>query len=160
VPTQVDNLYQVFRLDARTGRLATAGTPPEQVVEKVFLVLPPEAREWARQNGLPQPPAEALAADEAATVALRIISPDPNTVYQISPRLPLENQRIPLRVAAAGMLESVTYYVDEAALETVSAAPFETWWALAPGAHALRAEARLATGEVVVSEAIEITVLP
>jgi membrane carboxypeptidase/penicillin-binding protein PbpC len=159
-PTQVDDLYQVFRLDARTGGLAGAGTPPEQVVEKVFLVLPPEAQEWARQNGVPQPPAQALAENEAPAVALRIISPDANTVYQISPRLPLDNQRIPLRVAAAGPLREVTYYLDEAALETVGAAPFEAWWALAPGAHTLRAEARLATGEVVASETVAFRVLP
>jgi membrane carboxypeptidase/penicillin-binding protein PbpC len=159
-PTAEDDLYQVFRLDKRTGGLAGTGTPPEHVAEQVFLVLPPEAREWARQNGVPQPPAEALAVIEAPSARLQIISPDANTVYQISPRLPLESQRIPLRVAAAGTLREVTYYLDDRALETVAAAPFEAWWALAAGTHRLRAEARLATGEVVSSETVEFSVLP
>jgi hypothetical protein len=150
----------LFRLDRRTGGLAGADTPPEHVLEKVFLVLPPAAREWARQNGVPQPPEAAVRANEAPSAALQIISPDANTVYRLSPRLPLEAQRIPLRVAAAGPLREVTYYLDDTALATVAAAPFEAWWALAPGAHTLRAEARLATGAVVASETIEFSVLP
>jgi membrane carboxypeptidase/penicillin-binding protein PbpC len=159
-PAQVDDLYQVFRLDRRTGGLAGANTPAEDVVEQVFLVLPPAAREWARQNGVPQPPAEVLVGIERPSAALQIISPDANTIYRISPRLPLDRQRVPLRVAAAGPLREVTYYLDDALLETVAAAPFEAWWAITPGAHRLRAEARLATGEVVASETIEFSVLP
>ena len=56
-PTQPDNLYQSFGLDTRTGGLAAPGTPAQFVVDKVFMVLPPEARDWAIQNGIPQPPA-------------------------------------------------------------------------------------------------------
>ena len=33
-----------------TGQLADANTPPDRVVERVMLVLPAEAMEWAREN--------------------------------------------------------------------------------------------------------------
>ena len=48
---------------------------------------------------------------------LNVIAPDPNTVFQISPRLPRASQQIPFRVAAAGPLRSVTYRLDDQPLE-------------------------------------------
>jgi membrane peptidoglycan carboxypeptidase len=55
-PSQVDILYQRLLINRETGRLATVFTPPELVEERVYMVVPPEAEEWARQNGLPLPP--------------------------------------------------------------------------------------------------------
>jgi hypothetical protein len=57
-PTQYDTLYQPFRINADTGKLATLFTPLDQVQERVFLVVPPEADAWARASGLEQPPRE------------------------------------------------------------------------------------------------------
>jgi membrane peptidoglycan carboxypeptidase len=160
-PTQPDNLYQVFQLDTRTGGLAAPGTPAQFVTSKVFLVLPPAARDWAIQNGIPQPPNAALDVPaEGAAGRLHISSPDPNTVYQISPRLPRPSQQVPFQVVAAGALQSVSFSLDGQPLGTVNAAPFELWWALAAGRHTLQAQARLANGQSVVSEAVEFLVLP
>jgi membrane carboxypeptidase/penicillin-binding protein PbpC len=128
VPTQLDNLYQVFRLDSRTGQLADASTPTEFVVEKVFLVLPPEAQEWARENGVPQLPKGQGPRAKDQGPELQISSPDPNTVYQISPRLPRASQQIPLRVISGEPVEAVTFFLDDQPLATVTAAPFECWW--------------------------------
>jgi membrane peptidoglycan carboxypeptidase len=55
-PTQLDHLYRAFQINRETGRLATVFTPPELVEEKVFLVPPPEAKEWAEEAGFPNPP--------------------------------------------------------------------------------------------------------
>jgi len=159
VPTQPDGLYQSFRLDARTGQLASAATPPEYVTEQVFLVLPPEAQEWARQNGVPPPPG-GITASNGTPQALAIASPDPNTVFQISPRLPRASQQIPLRVVAARPLEAVTYLLDGRPLATLTSAPFEFWWALEPGTYSLQAEAVLEGGEAAQSAAVGFTVLP
>jgi membrane carboxypeptidase/penicillin-binding protein PbpC len=157
VPTAPDNLYQLFRLDARTGAIAGSDTPPEFIHEQVFLVLPPEAREWARQNGIPQPPDGAVTVageDGGQALPLRIISPDPNTVYQISPRLPLSSQQIPFQAVGAGVT-AVTYRLDGAVLGTVTGSPFELWWTLAAGRHTLVAEAQAAK-----SAPVEFEVLP
>ena len=160
VPTQPDELYQAFQIDTRTGGLASAATPPEFVTTRVYLVLPPQAQEWARQNGLPQPPETVIAAAQGASAALQVIAPDANTTFQISPRLPRASQQITFRVAAAEALRSVTYYLDDAPLGPVTEMPFEWWWALEPGTHTLSAEAVLASGAAVTSAAITFSVLP
>lgn len=67
-PKEEDHLYQLVRIDRTTGKRAGPGTPPEHIEEKVFMVLPPEADDWARDNGVPQPPAEFVA--PASGVAL------------------------------------------------------------------------------------------
>jgi penicillin-binding protein 1C len=164
VPTLPDGLYQSFNIDSRTGLLASQSTPPEHISQRVYLVLPPEAQEWARLTGLPQPPAgtagTAGTAEPGSQSELQIISPDANTIYQISPRLPLSSQQIPLRVAAAGPLQSLTYFLNGQLLGSVNAAPFELWWVLEPGRHSLTAEAVLAEGRRAASAPIEFTVLP
>ena len=43
-------MYQTFRINRDTGTLATAATPPELVEEKVFIVYPERAADWAREN--------------------------------------------------------------------------------------------------------------
>ncbi|MGD2027581.1 MAG: transglycosylase domain-containing protein [Anaerolineales bacterium] len=55
-PLHSDNLYRTFLVNTQTGRLATIYTPTEFLEEKVYLVIPPEAEEWARQEGLEIPP--------------------------------------------------------------------------------------------------------
>lgn len=57
-PTAPDNLYQPFKIDVETGKLATLFTPLNRVEEKVFLVPPPEALAWAQSAGIDQPPQE------------------------------------------------------------------------------------------------------
>ena len=123
-------------------------------------VKAPAARDWALQNGLPQPPSGAIGLPAGAGAPLRLSSPDPNTVYQISPRLPRASQQVPFQVVAAGALQSVSFSLDGQPLGTVSAAPFELWWVLAPGHHTLQAQARLADGQSVVSQSVEFQVLP
>jgi membrane carboxypeptidase/penicillin-binding protein PbpC len=57
-PTHYDNLYQPYRINRETGKLATLFTPIDLVEERVYLIPPPEAMEWAKLVGLPQPPEE------------------------------------------------------------------------------------------------------
>ena len=58
VPTQKDPVHQMFRINRENGKLATVYTPPELVEERVYEVYPPEAADWVRENGIPQPPTE------------------------------------------------------------------------------------------------------
>jgi membrane peptidoglycan carboxypeptidase len=55
-PVQTDNLYRKFSVNRETGFLATVFTPPQLVENRVYLIVPPEAREWARSAGLQVPP--------------------------------------------------------------------------------------------------------
>jgi membrane carboxypeptidase/penicillin-binding protein PbpC len=55
-PVQADNLYQTFQINTETGLLATVFTPPELVEARTYLVMPAEARAWAKAAGIPTPP--------------------------------------------------------------------------------------------------------
>jgi penicillin-binding protein 1C len=57
-PTEYCNVHRVERVNRQTGKLATACTPPELVEERVYEVYPPEAADWVRQQGIPQPPTQ------------------------------------------------------------------------------------------------------
>jgi hypothetical protein len=55
-PIQADRLYRSAPVNRVSGRLATIYTSPDLVDERPYLVAPPEAIEWARQEGLDAPP--------------------------------------------------------------------------------------------------------
>jgi 1A family penicillin-binding protein len=57
-PTTYCNVHQVFRVNRETGKLATVYTPPELVDEVVYEIYPPEAADWVREQGIPQPPTQ------------------------------------------------------------------------------------------------------
>lgn len=66
-PTHTDTLYRLFQINRETGNLATVFTPPELIDERVYMMVPPQAEEWARSQNYPIPPdsydAIALSAD-------------------------------------------------------------------------------------------------
>jgi membrane peptidoglycan carboxypeptidase len=57
-PTTYDTLYRAFEVNRETGKLATQYTPPELVERRVYQIFPPEAADWVRENGIPQPPTQ------------------------------------------------------------------------------------------------------
>jgi hypothetical protein len=158
VPTQADNVYQPFIIDRRTGAIATEQTPPDQRVTKVYAVLPQEAQEWAVKHGFPQPPtsvsppvsgiAQAPTPSDGAPSAgnqqLRLLSPDPYTIFQLTPLVPLDTQQIRLTVAVPTGTVKVEYQVDGQSVGTADAAPWSVWWTLTPGVHNVVAIATLA----------------
>lgn len=76
-PTQPDTLYQVRQVNRDTGRLATVFTPPELIEERVYLIVPPEAAEWAAAEELPTPPENYdVSYQPAFTENLKITSPE------------------------------------------------------------------------------------
>lgn len=158
VPTELDNMYQTFVLDRETGFLADETTPPERRLSQVFLVLPQEARDWGLRNGIRQPPPNAPVQLTDRLDGLRLLEPDPYTVFQISPMIPLNTQRLRLTVAAPPGTSSVTYLMDGEALGTVSQSPWDLWWTLELGEHELVANAQLADGSQQSSTAIPFTV--
>ena len=78
-PTLFDNMYQEFRLNRETGRLATIYTPPELVDTEVFVIYPERAADWVRENEIEQPPNEYDTITDTGEAAgeIAIISPTP-----------------------------------------------------------------------------------
>lgn len=58
VPTEKDNVWQKIKIDKTNGLRATDTCSPDTVDEKVFAVYPPEARQWAIDHNIPQPPTD------------------------------------------------------------------------------------------------------
>lgn len=56
-PIQPDNMYRKFAVNRETGLLATVFTLPQLIEERVYLVVPSDARSWAESAGLEIPPA-------------------------------------------------------------------------------------------------------
>ncbi len=99
-PTGPDSLYRTFQINRETGLLATVFTPPEQVEERTFLVLPPEAQTWGKLANLPVPPQSYDRIQPPTTLAnVQISSPAPFSVVR---------GQVAIRGSAAG--ESFSYY--------------------------------------------------
>ncbi|HEX6304062.1 MAG TPA: transglycosylase domain-containing protein [Anaerolineales bacterium] len=76
-PTHADNLYQTFQINRESGNLATIFTSPAVIEERVYMLVPPEAEDWARQIGIPIAPTsyDAIGAAEAPVETAQITSP-------------------------------------------------------------------------------------
>jgi hypothetical protein len=57
-PTEYCSVHRVERVNRNTGKLATVCTPPELVEDRVYEIYPPEAADWVREQGIPQPPTQ------------------------------------------------------------------------------------------------------
>lgn len=155
VPQDEDQFYQPFEVDSRSGLLATSATPDEYRETRVYLVLPPEARDWAARQGIPPPPDSVVLLDgeeDAATV--RLLSPDPYTIFQLADLIPQMYQRIRLEVVTPEDTLRVRYRLDGELIAQSDRAPFDVWWQLQAGNHVLIAEAILPEGRIIQSAEI------
>jgi penicillin-binding protein 1C len=159
VPTEYDNLYQTFEVDRDTGFLADDLTPPERRIEQSFVILPQEARDWGARNGIKPPPVGAPIASSEDDEDLRLLEPDPYTVFQISPITPIETQRLRLTVGTPPGTQSVTYQMNGETLGTVTESPWVMWWTLELGQHELVATAQLQDGSQQISTPIPFSVV-
>jgi membrane carboxypeptidase/penicillin-binding protein PbpC len=160
-PTTTDTFYVRVAVDTLTGLPADATTPPDRIEQRVYLDLPPQAHDWARSESLPLLPDSLAGRGETAALnELLVVSPEPQTVYQLDPGLPLDAQRV--RVVAVGPpgLQNVTLTIDDQPLATIETPPFEAYWTLAVGEHVARAEGTTATGESIESTSIPFRVNP
>lgn len=153
-PTQYDNMYHFFTLDSRSGALADATTPAENRVERSFLILPQEAQAWGVRNGVRQVPIGAVYSIPDAEDATRLLAPDPYSIFQISPSIPIETQRIKFRGATDVDTQQVVFILNDEEIATDTSAPYEQWWQLAVGDYRLRIVATLADGTQETSEEV------
>jgi membrane carboxypeptidase/penicillin-binding protein PbpC len=165
-PTRPDNLYQPIKIDVATGLPATADTPHDRVETRVYLMLPAEAREWARDNGILQ---LTTTNDVSRTASLqlptsnfqvRITRPDNGTIYRITPQTPIETQRIPVQALVADNVrwQTMTINVDGQSIGEFTSSPARTWWTLRPGSHTIAARVIDEQGQSLDSEAITVLV--
>jgi membrane carboxypeptidase/penicillin-binding protein PbpC len=160
-PTELDDWYQVLQLDQATGLVADAQTPASRIVEKTYLVLPPELQEWARDQGIPAPPPNSAIVTGGAgesNAALLLVSPDPGVAYRISPAVPREQQQIRFSAVARVALTEKGFVLDGERLR-VQGNSFELQWALEAGRHRVQAWGTTPDGEELQSAVVEFSVL-
>ncbi|OGO42244.1 MAG: hypothetical protein A2Z04_08485 [Chloroflexi bacterium RBG_16_57_9] len=87
-------------------------------------------------------------------------SPAPNTVFELSPQLPLGVQRIELstRPGTVGLLRQVTLLVDDQPIATFTRPPYRVLWGLQPGEHLATAVGVDDKGQRVVSDVVRFLV--
>ncbi len=171
-PTQVDTMFQQFTLDSTTGSVATDTTPIQNRIERVFQVLPQEARDWAVRHHIDQPPA--TYSSDASGIGthegqvkhpvesqrpLRLLTPDPYTVYQLTPQIPLDSQQIRFTAAVPPDTLSIAFWLDDHPIGTISGDPWWIVWSLVPGHHSLKVTAQLRDGRVLTSDPTVFTVV-
>ena len=161
-PTEVDSFYQRVEIDKQTGLLVNETTPSENVVPQLVLDLPPTLHSWAREEELVLLDDLLLASAayrENASAPLRLISPDAQTKYRISPAIPVESQRLPVEVVSAANLQEISLWLDGELLANLNAPPYRSWWSLEVGEHTMWAEGVDQEGTAVRSEPITFEVL-
>jgi hypothetical protein len=147
----------------RTGLLADENTPPSFRRERVYLVLPQEARAWAARRGI-EPPPVPLRKVSRQVSAVRLLTPDPHTIFQLTPLIPLEAQRVKLSAAVPSGTQEVSYWLRdskgrETLIATATTEPYWAWWQLQVGEYAIIARARLIDGSQQESEAVPLRVI-
>lgn len=165
-PTQTCSWHQPFGFDRSTGLPAGPDTPAELVEQRVFEVVPPELEAWAREQGMPQPPAVLSVRDGRATqsgaerLRIALTSPARDAVFQISPDLPARLQKVNVAASASGLdgRSRIEIRVDGVLLASLEAPPFQVSWQLAAGRHRFRVAVLDAAGAVLASDEAEIAV--
>ncbi len=165
-PETTCTMHRLETVDAATGRLADASTPPERIVRRKVTYWPADAMVWAEQSGLPMPPETAAQSasgglpSRAPRVQVRLASPPSGAAYCLAEDLATRYQQI--EVVAVGpestRLASLALEVDGSVWHTWLSAPYRTFWPLEPGEHTLGLVGTLADGGLLTADEVRITV--
>ncbi len=153
-PTAADQLNHKVTIDSLTGGLASEQTPPERRLSRLALDLPAMAQVWAHESNVLLWSEVVKKSDPASfgpastQDALQILSPAANAVYQITPSLPAESQRLQISVALnlrAALKEPalVKIFIDGSEIQQVDQPPYQVWWQITPGKHTIWAEMQI-----------------
>lgn len=169
-PVSNDDSYRAVTLDSATHLVWAEGCQGPRITS-VFRVLPPEAQEWGRKQGIPDLPQQdclgraanaawdspgVRAAQGSPGPALIITNPPRNATFALSPQLPPDMQRIEIGVRLGGTarLRQVTLWIDGRAAVTFDQAPYRLLWRLEPGDHTVSATALDETGRQIMGDSL------
>ena len=179
-PTAACTMHRRVYLDRATGLPATADTPFDRVVERVVTLLPPEAQEWAEEQGMAvpawlaaalapqdaQPAGQALAQASAPGAAAGFPGAhheQPRFRRGLSPR----SGPAPRRTADRGLglarrelcaSRRCGCWSTAGPWLGSNAPPYSTTWRLEPGLHIFSAEGVTADGDRVTSNQVRVEV--
>jgi len=167
-PKDVCTMHRLVRVDRHSGELATEDTPLPYIVERLAIVLSPEASEWAQEQESISGTQFMIAASlepggstPATQPRVILANPEPNATFRLVPNMPIANQRIEVRAVplAPDDLTQVKLFVDDRLLAALDEPPYTALWQLASGRHCFYAEATDRSGQSWSSPVIHITVV-
>ncbi len=95
VPTTYDDIHRAYRVCKVSGKLATVHCPAHEVEEQVFEVYPPDAADWVRQAGKPQPPVEYCDVHGQGLLAADVAIGSPNMYAYVRKVVPVTGNAKP-----------------------------------------------------------------
>jgi penicillin-binding protein 1C len=164
-PTTPDRLFQQVQVDALTGSLAVADTPPERRTSLTVLDLPPQAIPWAHAQGLrllsdllpgggSTAGSPGMAGASPQSSPLQLVSPSQGSVFRLVAGYAPDAQRLLLEATGEAGLHAVTLWVDGILITRFDQGPYQAWWQLSAGTHQAWAQGLLADGHPVTSEKV------
>ena len=143
-PVQPDNQFQRIMLDSGAGLPATAATPAERRVSRVFWVLPPAYRDWMVSQGIALAPmmGAAATAQNAANATpagpLVLTAPASFANFQMHPGSPAASQQLEVAgfTADGSAWHSLRLVVDDTVIASAGAAAhLRARWPMTLGQH-------------------------
>ena len=177
-PVAVCGAHVRVAIDARTGGVATSGTPERFVDVRSFTLLPPRYASWAAGHDMPQPPAsigklamlgqlqgasgeedgpsttQALTPSRQSAVRLHVASPRNGTRLLRDPETPSGLGTLSLRAVVEPPAPQVVWFVDGTPFR-VADYPYDIRWPLASGEHTFQVRVPFTR---IVSSSVRITV--
>lgn len=146
LPKRRCTVHRLFKIDARSGALATPSTPKECIRESVFEDYPPEYREWAISQHKPLPPREFSAFDDSlrrtqenAPSEPRIAYPIPEMMFARDRDLRADFQAIVFKALVPKNAQKVEWILNGEKLGESDAAQPQWLWQIRAGRHRLEA---------------------
>jgi penicillin-binding protein 1C len=142
--------HRLVAVDRRSGAVATAATPEEDLEARTFVELPARYAGWLERAGLPAleealddahatgGAAQPALADLDRAISIEITSPEPGLRILLDPETPTELNTLALRAAVEPAVPQLVWYVDDVPVATVRA-PYTHRWRLTPGEHVAQA---------------------
>jgi penicillin-binding protein 1C len=127
-------------VDRRTGRPATAATPPARVQARLYAALDRRYARWAEDAGIPALASQADAAPTPIGVPprVRITSPEDGALLIRDPETPAPMATLELAATISPAARQIVWSVDGRPF-TVSDYPAPARWPLRPGPHVIEA---------------------
>ncbi|OGL74507.1 penicillin-binding protein 1C [Candidatus Uhrbacteria bacterium RIFCSPHIGHO2_12_FULL_60_25] len=135
-PSRPDDWYKIFRVDAASGRLADESCP-SRVVERTYLVPPPEYSAWFAATRYERPPDTDCSGRTTGQRdgQVMILSPLDGDRFEVSDRMAALNQSIPF--IAGGSATAYRWRLNGQALESDEPTYL---WTPSPGEYTLQLE--------------------
>ena len=180
-PKDFDDYYKYYWVNKQTGYAINDAClnsyNKSNLERRLFIVYPVELQKWASEKGMILPkfepcnvvstsgnnypngyssdyPNDDLALSGGSDRRLIIDSPKANDEYLLESTIPLDSQKVPLRLSVPLNTVSVEFFIDEKSIGTDSDLPFGMLWLPVKGKHLFSAKCKLNDGSSISSDSV------